>query len=68
MKFVIRKRVDAASGTPKSHYWFLIVADNGEPVAASEMYTQKQSAIDTIAAIKGSVDATTVVVDETRES
>ena len=57
MKFEIFKGKD-------EQYYFRIKASNGEPVAASEGYKQKQSAKDTIDSIKKN-EATATVVDLT---
>jgi hypothetical protein len=34
--------------TFKEHYWFVLVASNGETVATSEQYTQKHSAVEVL--------------------
>jgi uncharacterized protein len=48
MKFVVKK---ASNG----QFRFNLVATNGQVVATSETYARKQSALDTIASIKGKV-------------
>ena len=48
MKFVVKK---ASNG----QFRFNLVAPNGQVVATSETYARKQSALDTIASIKGKV-------------
>jgi len=35
--------------TFKEHFWFVLVGDNGEPIAKSEEYTQKHNATEVIA-------------------
>lgn len=35
--------------TFKTHYWFNLVAHNGEPICKSEEYTQKHNALDILA-------------------
>lgn len=35
--------------TFKTHYWFRLVAHNGEPICKSEEYTQKHNALDVLA-------------------
>ena len=67
MKFIIKMRTDTAATPPVKRYWFVLVASNGEPVAASEMYTRKQSAVDTIDAIKSAAAMGFAVLDETGE-
>jgi hypothetical protein len=34
--------------TFKTHYWFNLVANNGEPICKSEQYTQKHNATEVI--------------------
>jgi uncharacterized protein len=53
MKFVVKK---ASNG----QYRFNLVASNGQVVATSETYARKQSALDTIASIKGKVGSAQV--------
>lgn len=65
MKFVLKKRYTDGHGV---WYWFIVVAANGEPVMASEMYTRREGALDTIAAIKAGIGADTPIDDETRDS
>jgi uncharacterized protein YegP (UPF0339 family) len=62
MKFVIKSAVQGQSGLI---YWFVVVADNGEIVAASETYPQKRNAVDTIAALRSSINQDTPVEDTT---
>lgn len=62
MKFVIK------TNEGKDHWWFVLVAGNGEPVATSEMYTRKQSALDTINSIRdafGADEFAVPVIDQT---
>ncbi len=56
MYFAIRKSID-------NQYYFVIVGNNHEDIATSEMYTTKYSAQKSIAAIKNSVNDQTIVVD-----
>jgi len=53
MKFVVKK---ASNG----QFRFNLVASNGQVVATSESYTQKRSAMDTIASIQTSASGATV--------
>lgn len=65
MKFVIK--CSPASDEKNRRYWFTIVAANGETVAVSETYKQKQSAVDTIDALKGAgINPKTLTEDETK--
>lgn len=51
MKFVLKDTQPEDPDTPIETY-FVLVADNGEPVATSETYVEARSALDTIEAIK----------------
>ena len=46
MRFVIKK-------SSNGQFRFNIVASNGQVLATSEMYTRKQSALDTVKSIQG---------------
>lgn len=48
-------------------FWFVIIASNGEIVSTSEMYTRKQSALDTIASMR-EAGASWPVNDATKDS
>ncbi len=61
MKFILRRRADDVS----VHFWFVIVAGNGETVACSEMYRNRSDARATIDQIKRNVGVATPVEDET---
>lgn len=61
MRFILRRRADDVA----VHYWFVIVAGNGEVVACSEMYTRKSDARDAIDQIKRNISVATEVEDTT---
>lgn len=65
MRFVISKRVDPAANPPIVRYWFTIVDETDEPIAAGDMLTDKGQVFAAIRKIVNINVAT--IVDSTGE-
>jgi len=67
MKIEIKKSEAAAKAKMKQPYFFVLIADNGETVMLSEMYSRKVGCRRAIKSILESLNPETEVVDTTRK-
>lgn len=65
MKFVVKTTEPRNPEITRPETYFVLVADNGEPVATSETYVDQRSALDTIDAIRRRAAGATIEMETT---